>query len=455
MRILASFVAASLVLATLCQAASAQFRGRGGDRNGGDRNQGEGERSDGERRFGGGGFGGGGFRWDPKEMLSRMDKNGNGILEGDEMQGPGAGMIVRVAERAGLDPSQPMSIEKLAASMSQGGGGFDPRRPEDGQRGRSDNERRDSGSPSRKPAMKPLVPGFGEEQDLAPPPGFDVPLGSELASAVPLEKRYPERVLEEVKETFRRYDKDKNDILDGEELNAVPWRSDPRESDANKDGRISKLEFVARIAKQRNITPITSTTVRVSAPSSESRSPSAASTGGPNSSSAPRSDADRIRSIAEAMMRQHDRNRSGNLEEAEGEWEELRSSKAADVNNDKVITLDELTISLSNFGDESRSGSSGSSDSRPGFSRFNSRGGSSTKGSEPKNSSGRLLTPQERLPKGLPDWFLSKDANEDGQISMAEYATAWSNSKAEEFAKYDLDGDGFVAPGECLKIEKK
>jgi hypothetical protein len=37
---------------------------------------------------------------------------------------------------------------------------------------------------------------------------------------------------------------------------------------------------------------------------------------------------------------------------------------------------------------------------------------------------------------------------------MSEYSATWSNSKAEEFAKYDVNGDGFVTPGEALSVEE-
>jgi hypothetical protein len=62
----------------------------------------------------------------------------------------------------------------------------------------------------------------------------------------------------------------------------------------------------------------------------------------------------------------------------------------------------------------------------------------------------RSAPPTERLPKGLPDFFLRNDADADGQISMAEYAASWSDRVAAEFAEYDLNGDGVITPEECL-----
>ena len=58
------------------------------------------------------------------------------------------------------------------------------------------------------------------------------------------------------------------------------------------------------------------------------------------------------------------------------------------------------------------------------------------------------------MPKGLPDWFLEKDANGDGQITMAEYTDNWTPEKVAEFARYDLNHDGIITAAECLKVEK-
>jgi hypothetical protein len=64
----------------------------------------------------------------------------------------------------------------------------------------------------------------------------------------------------------------------------------------------------------------------------------------------------------------------------------------------------------------------------------------------------RFQTASELLPEGLPDWFRKQDANGDGQISMAEYAKNWTEAKAVEYGKWDLNGDGVIAPSEALKV---
>jgi len=62
----------------------------------------------------------------------------------------------------------------------------------------------------------------------------------------------------------------------------------------------------------------------------------------------------------------------------------------------------------------------------------------------------RFKTAHERLPKGIPDWFIEKDANHDGQVMMAEFATRWNEALVAEFIQFDRNHDGVVTPKECL-----
>jgi hypothetical protein len=36
---------------------------------------------------------------------------------------------------------------------------------------------------------------------------------------------------------------------------------------------------------------------------------------------------------------------------------------------------------------------------------------------------------------------------------MSEFATVWTDDKAREFAKYDLNGDGVITADEWLKVD--
>jgi hypothetical protein len=77
-----------------------------------------------------------------------------------------------------------------------------------------------------------------------------------------------------------------------------------------------------------------------------------------------------------------------------------------------------------------------------------------TADAKPPTKSGRLRTPIERLPAGLPDWFRQK-ADADGQITMAEFTDNWTPDKLAEFEKYDLNHDGIITADEVLKVEKQ
>jgi len=137
-------------------------------------------------------------------------------------------------------------------------------------------------------------------------------------------------------------------------------------------------------------------------------------------------------------MRQYDKNKNGVLDRDEVSQmpERLRQ---ADRNGDAIITLDELSAHLLDFS-QRRGGGGGP-------------GAGGGKGGNPPRSY-RFLTARERLPEGLPPWFLDDDVNQDGQVSMAEYSKDWSDTVVEKFVSYDLNNDGIITPAECLAVLK-
>ena len=172
-------------------------------------------------------------------------------------------------------------------------------------------------------------------------------------------------------------------------------------------------------------------------------------------------------------MRQYDANKNGVLDR--DEWREIRGDpQAADSNQDGTITPNELaayyaqkygrptvvssgssssasqTTNRTDSGTNSSGGgrSYGSSDST----RYSSSSASDSRraGETTPRRGYRFLTPAERLPKGLPDWFREKDANGDGQVAMAEFARDWNDAVARDFAALDRIGDGLLTPAEAL-----
>lgn len=122
----------------------------------------------------------------------------------------------------------------------------------------------------------------------------------------------------------------------------------------------------------------------------------------------------------------------------------------SDRNGDGIVTLDELTLKLADFGSRRSSGST-----TPTASEGSSGTSSAPSGPSPPRPAYRFLSAIERLPPGLPDWFARKDTNEDGQVSMAEFSSQWTEKEVREFSQLDLDNDGLITPEECLKAARR
>lgn len=449
-----------------------------------------------------------------QDDLRRLDKNGDGKLDIKfEVPEQARAAVARAAEKAGLSLTQPLPIDKLTEALRAGREGSESQgdRPSEGRseegrrdeehsrdersreeergrdersrderyrderygrdrgreedRSRSSEQSRSDSRPSSAAAAKTNaatsataikgVQGFGVATNGAPlVPGFDVPLHTATASSQkPVEQIFDPRAVERAKRTLSETDKNKNGTLDPEELDAGRFSNPPiEESDTNKDGKLTLHELCARYAKRYNWNEPPGTVK--AAPSGDNRGGDKHEGGG-----------DKMKSYAESLLKQYDENKDGLLQK--DEWTKMRSDyHSADQNGDHVLTQEEIYVKLvalsgPNAGGSSSGSSGGGSsggskeggrDGRPGG--YGSRPGSSgSKSGKPGDSKfQRVLTPTERLPKGLPDWFTRNDTDGDGQILMSEYAPAWTDATAAEFMKYDLNGDGFITPKECLTV---
>jgi hypothetical protein len=179
-------------------------------------------------------------------------------------------------------------------------------------------------------------------------------------------------------------------------------------------------------------------------------------------------EAERTRTWAKELIQKHDKN--GDMMLQESEWEGLGQSTRADANGDHVITLDELVAfalrkpgapstnagtsaaTATSSGSDAKGLSSGASSNQGDrFVNASSHSSSDSKRAKDRQKSYRFKTAKERLPAGLPSWFIAKDANGDGQVSMSEYSKSWTESQAAEFKRYDKNNDGIITAEEAMK----
>jgi Ca2+-binding EF-hand superfamily protein len=271
-------------------------------------------------------------------MLSRLDTNGNGILDPSEQQGPAQFMISRMQQ---MDPKikagQPISIKKVAESFQkmreQRDSGNDPR----ASRGSTSKTDEDSLE------AELLVPGFGVEDEPMPLMGFG-------AAAELLSVAVTDADIREAAETVRRYDRNKDGFIAKNELSSR-FSGNPMDFDRNKDGKLSEKELAVRYARRRE----------------------------------------------------------GREEASEKSSRDKRGDDRRRRRDDDV----EIDV-------------------------FNGR------------KSYRVDGGRE-LPEGVPGFFTDKDRDQDGQVTMAEFASEWNDDVVAEFFKSDLNNDGSITVAEALR----
>lgn len=210
--------------------------GSGGGRSGGRSEGGWGGGGSRGGWSGGGGERGGGERggFNPAEMLKRFDRNGNNMIDPEEAQGPAQFFLQRLAQNnPEIDLTKPVPIDKLVGEMDRMRGGSGS---SGGQGGGAESQE------SKLPEL--LVPDFSLKTTPEPLPGFG-------ASGSLFNVKVEERDLKEADDRMRRYDANKDGMLDAEELKRGRWSDDPMQFDRNRDGKLSKSELAVRYAQRR------------------------------------------------------------------------------------------------------------------------------------------------------------------------------------------------------------
>jgi Ca2+-binding EF-hand superfamily protein len=376
-------------------------------------------------RGGGPPFGGGGFGGGPEDFLRRLDENGNGQIDPEESQGRASFFLQRMAgDIPGLDLSRPISIQRLSEALTRM---REQRMRESGGDPRGGGSRGSSASSE----PEPLVPGFGVEDILPPPPGFGTAGELFNVSITDADRR-------EAEERFQRYDRNRDGFLDRREISQGRWRDDPFVYDRNHDGKLTPAEMAVRYAQRRL------------AEEGSSRGGSSSGSGSTSSRGGSSGGDSRMDTMMRAIFDRYDRNRSGVLEREE--WGSFRSDPSgADTNGDNQISREEMSAYMqSRF----RGGRGDNSDDRRYYAERGGAGGpGDDRDSDDRDDTRqwyRFKTLEERIPEGLPEWFARNDTDADGQVAMAEFAVSWSDSVIADYAKFDLNRDGLITPQECL-----
>ncbi len=390
-----------------------------------------------ERQSGRGGRGGGSF--DASEYVKRLDRNGNGVLEEDEV----SGRTKRYIESLGMDASQPMKVNDVLAKINN----------------KVEAAKNTTATPSSGQTLVRKVPGFGVEKTASSQlPNFT----SSAASGGNL-SQFSDDIKEEVESILRRYDKNQSRALEADEIKAARWgQPAPEASDLNHDGILTVDELATRYAQRARATneAETANSQNSQRSSRSGRSPNESNDssntesrnrdfGGSSSSEARSSsgssfatDPSRYRKYAEGILDKNDTDKDGKL--SKDEYKNIkRAPEKVDSDGDGFVTIGELTdgyerdanggtssskAESSDSGDKSTSSSSSRGDSR-------SRRSGSSGSSGGSNSDGAFS-------------FNSNDANGDGQVQMYEYTSEWTDEKLKEFRALDKNGDGVITSEE-------
>lgn len=171
---------------------------------------------------------------------------------------------------------------------------------------------------------------------------------------------------------------------------------------------------------------------------------------------------------AQRVVRKYDENRNGQLEK--NEWKRMRGNpQTADFNTDGVITVDEFADRVARYGrrrhirlmlpesswpDEAPDATveSDPADSESPEDSADKGETGAKSGEAKRHRHSTFFVPASRLPKGLPDWFHTRDRNGDGQLTMTEFSPKASRQAVREFSRYDLNRDGLLTPKEYLQV---
>ena len=74
--------------------------------------------------------------------------------------------------------------------------------------------------------------------------------------------------------------------------------------------------------------------------------------------------------------------------------------------------------------------------------------------SRPAVAGQRFFVASVRLPQGVPPWFIARDLDGDGQLTLSESAPHRTQADIDEFNRYDTNHDGVITADEVLQLGK-
>lgn len=393
-------------------------------------------------------------------MIDRMDRNNNGMIDPDEMEGPAQMMISRLQrEDPSIRTDRPIPVAKIKEAFEQMRGGRGP-----GERGEGSGvDNREQINAALTPA--PLVPGFGEPKVLEPVLGFGPAAELMSVEVTPAD-------LKEAEESLQRYDRNRDGFLSGEEVSRR-WPGNPMDFDRNGDGKLSLSELAVRAARLRvvEVEVRAASDRRNNQPRGE-RAAAPAET--PDPFNGRRSFATTKRSLPEGLPgwfaeKDSDGDQQVSMAEYSSQWTAslVEEFQQFDRNGDGFITVAEClaavrggatasggsssVASSSSRGPSSgSSGYSGSRGSRSGMSSRSSFGGGSSGGGAPAAAGSAAAS--SPAPGGPPDAktmeyaqrIISRnDKNGDGNLTADE----WKDMLVDP-SPADADKDGRITPVE-------
>jgi len=159
----------------------------------------------------------------------------------------------------------------------------------------------------------------------------------------------------------------------------------------------------------------------------------------------------------ERIVKKYDRNGDGRLQAAE--FRAMHGEpRRADLNQDGVITLDELAERVASYGRRRRirlrSPNPAAVFVFPLLRSSEQPAAATPKriapDKEPEQER-RFFVPRALLPQGLPDWFDKRDTDGDGQLTFSEFSRGATRAEIERYPQYDRNGDGVLTAQELQK----